>query len=369
MVSLTVPKKEGVPLSKCTFNLENAEVPDVLRQLDEISQRNLTECTNYLIEVLKCEERDIVREAIVETLKQLDDESISDKIVELFESDDAFLRNSAVTILSHRWRMPLESLSKSLRHKNKHVRKLALDALHSLGNPISVDIIALALDDEDINNVIAAVEYIGNLEGYKYAEKIVKIMSESEDPFLTATCLETLSKIGNKYLADVVQRMFPDPLKLEDFILAPYLKFIAAFGNTSHIDTILEVGSSKLKLFCKEIVDAIQNILQRETTNLPPELRQRLHDFLSWALNQDVPSNNKYEIVLLIADIGAGKVSNLLKKLLFSADPLVRLGAIEVVGQLKMREFVKDLEILLKSELNEDVRYAIEDVLSRLTGR
>lgn len=356
-------------MNKCTYNLENAEVLDVLRQLDEISQRNLTECTDHLIEVLKCEERDIVREAIVETLKRLDDESIPDKIVELFESDEAFLRNSAVTILSHRWQMPLESLSKSLRNENKHVRKLALDALHSLGNPIAMDIIALALDDEDINNVIAAVEYIGDLEGYKYAEKIVKIMSESEDPFLTATCLEALGKVGNKYLADVVQRMFPDPLKLEDFILAPYLKFVAAFGNTSHINMILEVGRSKLKLFCKEIVDAIQNIVQREASNLLPESKQRLHDFLDWALDQDVPSNNKYEMVLLIANIGAGKVSDLVKRRLLSADPLVRLGAIEVVGQLKMREFAKDLEILLKAESNEDVRYVIEDVLNQLTGR
>ncbi|MBC7216721.1 MAG: HEAT repeat domain-containing protein [Candidatus Caldatribacterium sp.] len=288
-----------------------------------------------------------------------------EKVVALFCSPDLSLRNAAVAILASQWQAPLEVLARSLRSPNKHIRKLALDALYALGNPIAVDIIAEALEDEDVNNVIAAIEYIAELGGRKYTGQILEILQKAEDPFLIATCFEALGKLGDSHATKAVQELFPNPAELPEFLIPSYLRFVAGCGSREHLPKVCCLVTRWGQLFYKEILDALSALLTRSDT-IDPSEQQTVGDCLKEMLQFAIPSPNKYEILLLLARIDREGVIHEVQAFLQSDDPLLRIAALEVIAEAEITSFHDAVQALLAAETNEDVRQCAQYVLERL---
>jgi hypothetical protein len=335
--------------------------------LDDVASRNATEYTDTLIAILQEDRRDIVREAIIGTLKNLRDPSMPEKVVALFCSPDLALRNAAVTILASQWQAPLDALTQSLKSPNKHIRKLALDALYALGNPILVDIIASVLEDEDVNNVIAAVEYIAGLGGRKYAGQILEVLQKARDPFLIATCLEALGKLGDPRAAKAMQELFPDPAELPEFLLPPYLRFVAGCGSREDLARVCHLAARWGQVFYKEVLDALSALLARNGA-LDPSEQEMVGDCLRGLLKTPIPSPNKYEILLLLAQVDQEGVVCEARMFLQSNDPLLRIAALEVIAEAGIIGCLGDVERLLATETDEDVRQCAQDTLERLGG-
>ncbi len=339
---------------------------DRLYAVERIKQDGLTEFADDLIDILKKDTSEMARESAMETLKTFTSPDVSKKIAKLFEEDDPFLRNAAVTILAAHWEAPLASLSTYMKSENKHIRKLALDSLHATGNPLVVDLIATALKDEDINNVISAVEYIADLEGYRYADSIADILKKAEDPFLLATCLEALAKIGNKYASQVVHDRFPDPAQLPDFLLFSYLRFIAHVGDEGRLPDLLKIVDMKGAVVYKECIDVIHSILDRCGDDLSALSKKTIENILFELLSLNIPPMNKYECLVMLGSLRGKRAIEMLHRSLKDQNPFVRMGAIEGIGKIGSKESIPILEELAAIEKNEDVKAVIQDVLNML---
>lgn len=351
------------------FERENVPSPDdlavFLAFLDDVVARNAVQYIDTLTAILQQDHRDIIREAVVNALKKLQDRAIPEKIAVLFCSPDLFLRNAAVSILASQWQTPLEILARSLKSEDKHVRKLALDALYALNNPIVVDIIATALDDDDVNNVIAAVEYIADREGYRYADRIAGVLARSQDPFLIAACFEALGKIGNRYTASVVQKLFPDPASLPEYLIPSYLRFLAGCDSGECLPMALDIASKWGRVFYKEILDVLREVIQR-VDNLGVGDREAMGSCLRTLLDSDIPSSNKYEVLFLLVQVDWDNCLQDVRMFLNSEDPLLRLAALEVIGEHGLQECIPEVRILFEREEDEDVKQCALDTLRKL---
>ncbi|MEN3187810.1 MAG: HEAT repeat domain-containing protein [Atribacterota bacterium] len=302
---------------------------------------------------------------MVRALKKLQDCTIPEKIAVLFRSPDLFLRNAAVDILASQWQAPLEILARSLKSEDKHVRKLALDALYALNNPIVTDIIASALDDDDVNNLIAAVEYIADRQGYRYADRIADVLARAQDPFLVSACLEALGKIGNQYTKSVVQELFPDPASLPEYLIPSYLRFLAGCGSGEYLSLVLDIAFRWGKVFYKEILDVIRGIIQR-TDTLSEGDQKAMGSCLRILLDSDIPSANKYEVLFLLVQGDRDNCLQDVRMFLESEDPLLRLAALEVIGEYRLQECIPEVQALLEKEVDEDVKQCALDALRKL---
>jgi HEAT repeat protein len=83
-------------------------------------------------------------------------------------------------------------------------------------------------------------------------------------------------------------------------------------------------------------------------------------------LGSAIPSPNKYEVLLLLVQMDRETALEDVRAFLGSGDPLLRLAALEAIGEYEMRECLPEVEKLLDTEENEDVRQCALDVLERL---
>ena len=340
-----------------------------LNYVYKIGDEGLVNEAEGLIDMLQEERETIVKEAIADVLKKVRSKRFIEKIGKLFYSDDLYLRNVATEILAAYEEDAIPYLSKILdKEENEHVRKLALDTLYMIQEPYVIDVIAKALNDPAKNNLTSAIEYIGNLGGTKYASKIADILKGTDDPFLIVTCLSALSEIGNEETAKVVKEKFPNPLELDDFIFPAYVRAIIKQTTIDNLYFVLELVKEKGEIFYKEIIDMVEGIVSVKE-DMSSEDRKKIYNALVELLEYQIPSMNKYEILNLMGDLGYKEAGEYIYKLLDSEDPFIKMGAIEALGKLSIKDkkVIDKLRDILEHEENEDVKAVAEEILENLT--
>lgn len=316
-----------------------------------------------LVKRLQVEPSQFVREVIVNTLKSIRSPQLVEEVAPLLRSDDAFIRNAAIDILSCQDETALDSIRFLLHDKNKDVRKFALDVAFRIKCGHSAALVAEALDDPDVNIVITAVEYLGQLESAAFTDQVNRVFTRTDNILLCCTCLETLAVIGNEQSVECVARRYPDYQSISALEQYSYLNFVAHKGNEAQLPLVLSLMQEKGHLMAKEIINAVQGILQRTGWDrLPPELFSGLVGFMDNHLN-DI---NKYEMLVWMGKFKNDEIYPLLLSHLDVSNKLVCLGAVEglgLYGRPEARRILKDLELRTP---DEDILEAIKRSLEQL---
>jgi len=335
-----------------------------LRKLTEIERVSSPEDVDVLIEALKSDDV-LIREAAFDKLKQFKFPQVPVKVAKLFKDSEAYVRNAAVLLMAEMWDLSKEELTKLLHDPDKDVRKLALDSLHYVvGDPSVEDLFAFGLDDVDVNNVIAAVEYLGELQSKKYTDRILKLLAEGDNEFLLATCIRALSKMADERIAERVVQLFPELERIDDITLMAYLRFLASFPRTlKNLNTLIDLAEKKWDIALKEFLDLFAAIL--DTTELSAEQKDRMFEFLRRIFASDIPSPNKYEVLLLMARLNPDHVKREIVNYLYSNDPMIQLAAVELIDQFSWVDYLDDLKHICASAEDEDLRAAAELVIER----
>lgn len=295
---------------------------------EDIAYDGLSEAIPALVNQMVVEKSRFVREVIVNSVKMMEHPQVISSVLPLLRSDDAFIRNAAIDILSARGDEALAAIEKILDDKDKDLRKFALDVLFQLGTE-GAELIARGLDDFDINNQITAVEYLGQLEYKEKTSRINSLLRETDHLLLRCTCLEALATVGDELSVKCVAQLYPDYTSISPLEQYSYLKFVAAQGSAIHLSLIEELIKEKGEVMHKEIINAIEGILRRWGGNeLPPDLLTSLDDYLDSNINEV----NKYELLVMLGSYQNEDIFPLLVKHLTPARPLVCLGAIEALG-------------------------------------
>jgi len=335
-----------------------------LRALKFVREQSIFNLSDVLVEMLKNEENELVSEAIVDTLKSFDVPKVSKDVSALFEEDRLHLRDLAVVILAHHRGSAVSVLRERLKNEDKHIRKLALDALILMNNPEVIDIISLALDDSDTNNVIAAIETIGNFEAHDYTERVLSILKESKDSFLTVSCLETLVKIGDEDSFKAVNEIFPDPESLPDFFLIPYLKLAIKFPYRDYLQILLKLTDKRGEPFHSEIIALMESYVVANKV-LEPFERERLCSAVWKLFLGKIPPVSKYEAIKLLGKIGCKNCEEKLISLLNSENFFEQIGAIEALALLKSKRGIKAIKEMLSRFPSEELKEIAQEAIKK----
>ncbi len=316
-----------------------------------------------LIGRLMIETSRYVREVIVNCLKGIKGRDVVEKIIPLLSSDDAFIRNASIEILSTQGEFATEFMRKLLGDPDKDIRKFALDILFQLKNLNTAELIAEALNDPDINNLITAVEYLGHMEDTSYTYRINQLFINTDNILLRCTCLETLAQIGDEESVRYINKMYPRYEETSFLEQYSFLKFVARKGADIHLPLITVLMEEKGQVMPKEIINAIEGILARyPQEEVPSELLQALDAYL----RTDIDAINKYELLVLLGRYRNQEIYRLLIKYLEPDQPLICMGAAEGLGLYGNPEALPILVQLKEKAGDPDLAETIERSISKL---
>lgn len=320
---------------------------------EDIAYDAYVEGIGPLLERLQVEPSRFVREVIINSLKTMQGSELIAQVIPYLNSDDAFIRNSCIEILARQGEEALEALRDSLQSADKDIRKFTLDTLFQIRTEKAAELIAAFLNDVDVNNLITAVEYLGRLESRSQVQAINQLFLTTSNTLLRCTCLETMALIGNQESLQAVNQMYPDYASISFLEKYSFLKFIAKMGTMIHLGLIISLLEEKNSLMHKEMINAMEGILQRsQLEQLPAALLKALDQYL----DSPIREINKYELLILISEYKNPEILEILKKYLDPQNRLLCLAAVEGLGQygnpepraalLKLKEEIEDEEIL-----------------------
>lgn len=333
--------------------------------VEDIVFEGVPDALGILVEHLQLEKSHFVREVIFSNLKTLPGIELVEKIIPLLRSDDAFIRNAVIDIISEQDETAISLLRPLLKDADKDIRKFALDILFLLKTPFSASLIADALQDRDINMVITAVEYLGRREAPGLAPQINALFAQTKNILLRCTCLETMALIGDDNSLLIVTEFYADPDAIADLELYSYLKFLAKKGQAEHLPWVISLIKTKGRLMAKELINTIEGILSRsEKESLPEGMIQELFAYIA----SDINAINKYELLVLLGGYKNPEIAPLMLSYAESPEKLVALGAIEALGALGAAEGIVLLKDLSNRVEDEDILEAIGKSLKQLCG-
>lgn len=345
--------------------LQSEDERDRAFTVEDIVYDGDAEGLDLLVEHLQLEKSRFVREVIVNNLPQYNHPALVAKLLPLLRSEDAFIRNAVIDIVSTRRDEVAAYLEPLMEDSDKDVRKFALDILYQLKTVEAAPYMICFLNDPDINIVITAVEYLGSLDAREYAGSINQVLKKANNLLLRCTCLEALAKIGNEESKQIVYELFPDPEAIKGLELFSYLKFLAKQGDAGTLPFVLTLMKNNGRLLAKEIINTLEGILERGADgNLAEEMLSEILNFIAG----DINSINKYELLVFLGQFHNPAILGPLLEYARSEDKLVALGAIEGLGLLGRKEATLVLRELMASANDEDIMDALEKSLQQVNG-
>ncbi|MEN6391656.1 MAG: HEAT repeat domain-containing protein [Syntrophomonas sp.] len=350
--------------SEIIQGLQSEDERDRAFAVEDIVFDGISGGLDLLIEQIQREKSVFVREVIVNNIPQIQDPALVQKLLPLLRSDDAFIRNAIIDIVSTRRDEVAAYLEPLMEDADKDVRKFALDILYQLNTEEVAPYMVCFLKDSDINIIITAVEYLGNLGAAGQTPAINTVLEKAENLLLRCTCLEALAKIGDDRSREIVGRLFPNPDAVKGLELFSYLKYMAKQGNADTLPFILSLMTSKGKLLTKEIINTLQGILERTSDGqLTDEMLAQILGFIG----SDINSINKYELLVFLGQFKNQAILDALLSYSESEDRLLVLGAIEGLGLLGRPEALPVLQGRLAGVQDEDIQDAIQKSLQQVS--
>lgn len=224
-----------------------------------------------LIERLRVEPSQAVREAFVFALERCLPFAAYGPLFELFHEDDAFLRNAAMVIFGNGDDATVAFLMEQVMHSDREVRKLILDALMQIGTPAAVQGIRTALYDPAPNVRITAADYLGRLNDVDSVDVLLEMFCNDREPMLRMTILSGVasmaSPVAARKLMDFQAHLGLDEAD-ETLFLPILLRFAGRMGDTDYLARLLARVRS-LPLYAEDVIQAFQNILELEADQSP----------------------------------------------------------------------------------------------------
>ncbi len=223
--------------------LNSKDESERLFAVQDIMGANLPDAALLLAARLGIEESQVVRDAVVFSLKSMPCSEIFGGLFDHFRSPDAYLRNAAVSILGRDGDEAIAFLTSHLDDADREVRKLILDALFQIGSQYAVLAIRACLHDRAPNVQITAVEYLGRLEDKASIPEMLALLEGESEPMLRATILESLCIMGNGVsIAKILSILMPggDPSQIDPFYLPQALGLVARAGALEDVYRVID---------------------------------------------------------------------------------------------------------------------------------
>lgn len=301
-------------------SLASADEGERLYAVEDIADANITESVPYLAAGLKMEASQVVRDALLFALKRLDCSAAYPLIFDLFRSEDAYLRNAAVSIFGAGGDDAVAFLASRLDEADREVRKLILDALMEIGLPDARLAIRAGLHDTAPNVRITAVEYLGRLRDAVSVGEMLALFRTDPEPMLRTTIIEALSSIGDvSAIKTVVSLLMPEEgvNDLNGIYLPQLMKLVGMAGNEE--DVVLVLGSvPDIDVYAEDIITMLGQAKKRlGRVALGRKAQDALREIsLAPSLRDDL----QYGVLALLVHSGTANARKTIEEIMNKAD-------------------------------------------------
>jgi len=324
---------------------------------EDIGYLNVAEGVSPLLERLARESSLAVRAAIFQALIRIEADAAIEASIELLGSEDPQIRNQAVDVLRRKGPQSIPFLTTSMGKGDKDIRKLVLDVCSGMQGGNAGELYAKSLSDPDVNVVITAVENLGRMRVAEFRARIEELMEADSHPMLTGACLEALVGIGDKLSLRAIRSRFPDLTALPDFLLASYLKAMAALGSATEFGEVASLLPARGPHLRPPILSALTAIYPRCPSLEPGET---LLAALRAVVEDGDPPLCRYQAVRVLSFWAArDSVYAFLVSCLSSTERLVRLGAAESLRMPQRPGLALVLAARVLEESDEEVLQAL----------
>jgi HEAT repeat protein len=315
-------------LQECIRRLENGEEPDRIYAAEDIGFANDAAGVNPLLARLHAEPSRAVREAIFAALLQIEDDAVIEGALGLLDSEDALLRNQAVELLRALGSKSIPHLDRAFCDGGPDRRKFVIDVISTLADPSSVELYQRALEDADLNVVIAAVENLGNTRQMGFREQVERLVAPDAHPMLLAASIEALAQIGDCASLDAVTKSFGGVEGVPGYLQPSYLRLVGAKGDPARLAEIAFLA--EVSSLDGAVLNALTSLKNRyPELPIPAGLARPLKDM---ALR--TPPQLAYQAVRLLSGlVGDTDVFDFLVSRLDNPNKVIRIGAIQAMRE------------------------------------
>jgi len=346
------------------------EKSTVLEELRETETQDTT-LIHPLVDCMEQESSRAVKERVLIVLNLLLPLSQFKEVDRMLRSSDPFIRNGAVEIIKRSDIPIIKFLENLAEDKDKDVRKFVIDALSREKSEQAMEIIRKRLNDEDTNIVYTAIEYLGSFNDATCVAEIETILLTSSNFMVICAGLEALAKIQQSPHKEKILAKFMNT-QGESITTFPLLKYLGTFGDSQAFPYFHHLMESKPGMFSKEILDAIESILQN---NPGSQLTQQLQESLE-TLQLTANSVTKYAIGKLLtftqASPSSGQTTSQLEKareMLEDENVMVKLCAAELLADIGNAEDLERLEAIADESDSDELLEAIGDAVMKIEAR
>ncbi len=265
-----------------------------------------------------------VRKAASAALLQFerDLELIECLVEELKNEENAGARNAAVEVLIGLGSFSVYPLMSIFRDVDSDIKKFIIDILGDINDRRANTFLIKALDDENENVCLAAIEALGKMRIIQSVPNLIHLLNNSS-PLITFTVVRSLEMIGDSRALDPLISMM-NKKGLERVIL----ETLGSFGDLRALNPILSalhVGGKSIKN-C-----AIRSLL---------------------SLSSKIPKHQEVSIAARLREIYSQNLGGHLIEVLGGSDAKVKSGAIKIFGWVSDINAVKELVPFLEGKEN-----------------
>lgn len=347
--------------------MEHGTAAQKFALLETIREKGDISLITPLVNFLEKEKSRAVKDRILIVLDVLVPLSGYKNVDRMLRSPDPQVRNGIVEIIRRSDIPIINFLEKLSEDDDKDVRKFVIDSLSSEKSEKAIQIVRRRLHDPDINIVYTAIEYLGNFKDRESVDTIETLLLGTDNLMVVCAGMEALAKIGESPRKQTIMDTFMKSYR-NFMINFPLLRYLAAFGSPDSFAYIENLVENNPDTFTKEIIDAVEGIMQNHhLESLPLSLRRKLADMSEIIVN----NVDKYAVAKLLARAGEsrGVLLKRARKMLDDPDPIIKLCGIELLADSGEAKDIQRLEDIAEHIDDDELLEAIGDAVMKIQER
>jgi HEAT repeat protein len=198
--------------------------------------------TSYLIEKLKNEKNKYVQEIIANRIGQFKSEHTAKLAAKMLEVDDTRIRNTAIEILQDIGEISISAISELIYHKDKNIRKFALDIAKEIKAEKSSLLAMAALKDKDDNIIQTAIEVLGNHKYLPALPLLIEVLNTTSNIWILQAIINTFAVFKECSVTDHIEKRLKE-ISLTTFnkniLVNSYIKALGDIGSIVHLEQVM----------------------------------------------------------------------------------------------------------------------------------
>jgi len=340
-------------------NLTVEDETDRINAAEDLGYTGVSEAVAPLLMRLAIEPSRKVRETIFTALERIDLPEVRIHMAMLLDSDDAFLRNQAVAVLQRKGAASATVLLARMSDADPDVRKFVLDTAAGISSPEVEPIFDAAIHDQDINVVIAALEYLGEQRKTRFRSAVEKIFLRAREPMLACAAFAALLQIGDDSSWRCIRQRYPTAESVPGWELGWWIRALGDFGLPGELEVFHEILCNHDGKVVSDTIDALERFQGRHGR---VAVTEGFWNLLRELIQAPLAAEDKLQLLRVVGGFRApAAIADYLFSLLDQPDRILKLGAIEGIKRLGQPELLARLQSWRSAATDPEVAEAIGD--------